>query len=244
MIYRKILLILFLILFWADQANATPVIADLSLRQIEIDSGFTGTEILLFGARNDAGDIVVVIRGPELSYIVRKKERLAGIWLNRKQARFDNINGFYAVASSRPLDDIRNDYLINSLQIGADNIKLLPRKSIEQIDDFRKAFLDRQAKTNLYSLKVEKVSFIGDTLFRTIIKFPDNIPRGVYTAEVYLFSDNQLAGIQSTPIIVSKKGFDAVVFDFAHKYPALYGFISVALALIAGWGAGLIFRKV
>lgn len=243
MTYKKFLFWVFLFLSASD-ALATPVIADLSLRQIEIDSGFTGTEILLFGARNDAGDIVVVVRGPELSYMVRKKEKILGIWMNRKQAQFNNISGFYAIAASRPLEEVRNDYLINSLQIGAENIKLLPRKSTDNIEEFRKAFLDRQEKTNLYSLKVEKVSFIGDTLFRTIIKFPDNIPRGIYTAEIYLFSDNQLAGVQSTPIIVSKKGFEAAVFDFAHMHSFFYGVIAVALALMAGWGAGLIFRKV
>jgi uncharacterized protein (TIGR02186 family) len=228
-----------------QDVRARPLIADLSLRQIEIDSGFSGTEILLFGARNDAGDIVVVVRGPELSYIVRKKERVSGIWVNKKQAIFNNINGYYNVSSNRPLAELRNDSLLADLDIGINNITL-PIKTEESVDkeEFNKAFLDKQEAQELYFPIVGEVLFIGDVLFRTIIKFPENIPRGVYTAEVYLFSDGQLSGVQSTPLIVKKRGFDAFIYDFSYNHPTIYGIMSVMIALAAGWIAGIIFRKV
>jgi uncharacterized protein (TIGR02186 family) len=224
-----------------------PIIADLSLRQIEIDSGFTGTDILLFGARTDPGDIVIVVRGPETSYIVRKKERVAGIWVNKKQHIFQDINDFYAIASNRPLENIQNDYLLSSLRIGEGDTSLPPDESNghnNNIGEFKKALLKRKQDEKLYMTKISEVSFMGDTLFRTVINFPENITRGVYTAEIYLFSDGQLSGVQSTPIIVSKKGFDAYVYDFAYKYPAIYGIISVLIALFAGWLAGIFFKKV
>ncbi len=229
----------------AVQAQAVPLIADMSLRAIEIDSRFKGTEILLFGARNDAGDVVVVIRGPEFSYVVRKKERIAGIWVNSKEAYFKNANGFYDVATSRPLKEIKNDSLITSLGVGLDNLPLQVEAETEADgQEFKDAFLNKKKKENMYVPLIGEVLFIGDTLFRTIIKFPENIPRGVYTAEVYLFSDGQLSGIQSTPIKVEKIGFDAMVYDFAYKYPATYGILAVIIALMAGWAAGAIFRKV
>src|SRR5580698_5947823 len=61
-------------------ALAAPLVADLSNYRIDIDSGFNGTRIFLFGARNDNGDIAVVIRGPQKDYIVRKKKEIAGLW--------------------------------------------------------------------------------------------------------------------------------------------------------------------
>jgi uncharacterized protein (TIGR02186 family) len=228
----------------ANITFARPVIADLSLRQVEIDSSFKGTEILLFGARNDAGDVVVVVRGPELSYVVRKKERVAGIWANKKQAIFRDVNGFYVVAASRPLEEMKNNLLLTNLEIGMDNFKLNGDVSDDTSAEFQKAFIDKQQHDKLYYPVVGEVSFIEDTLFRTIIKIPDNIPRGVYTAEIYLFSDGQLIGLQSTPLVVKKKGFDALVFDFAYKYPAAYGVLAVLIALTAGWGAGVLFRRV
>jgi uncharacterized protein (TIGR02186 family) len=228
----------------ASVASARPVIADLSLRQVEIDSSFKGTEILLFGARNDAGDVVVVVRGPEHSYIVRKKERVAGIWVNKKQAIFNNVNGFYVVAASRSLEEIKNNLLLANLVIGMDNFKPKGEDEEDSTPEFQKALIDKQQHDKLYYPIVGEVSFIEDTLFRTIIKIPDNIPRGTYTAEVYLFSDGQLIGMQSTPLIVEKKGFDALVFDFAYQHSAVYGILAVLIALAAGWGAGALFRRV
>lgn len=240
--YKRLLLVFlyFSILIFPFSAFSRPVIADLALRKIDIDSGFTGTDILLFGARNDPGDIVVVVRGPERSYTVRKKERVAGIWVNKKQRVFNDVYGFNVVASNRPLEDIHNDYLLNSLHIGTD-VESLPEGND---GEFKEALLKMEQDKNLYSPKIEEVSFIGDTLFRTVIRFPENIIRGVYTAEIYLFSDGQLSGLQSTPIIVSKKGFDAAVYDFAYKHPLLYGLLAVSIALFAGWIAGVIFRRV
>jgi uncharacterized protein (TIGR02186 family) len=113
-----------------------------------------------------------------------------------------------------------------------------------EVDEFTNAFLDYKQSVKLYDPVIKEVSFIGDTLFRTIIHFPDNIPRGDYTAEVYLFSGGQLSGMQSTPLVVSKKGFDALMYDFAHRHAVLYGILAVALALFSGWLAGRIFRKV
>jgi len=224
---------------------ARPVIADLSLRKIEIDSGFTGADVLLFGARNDPGDIVVVVRGPETSYVIRKKERTFGVWVNKKEMLLRDVDGFYVIAASRPLEGIGNDYLLDSLQIGTGAKALLKEVMLTTEESgFSQAFLRRQQNANLYLPSVQEISMMGDTLFRTVIRFPENIARGIYTAEIYLFSDGQLSGIQSTPIIVSKKGFDAVVYDFAYKYPLIYGIISVAIALFAGWVAGHIFRKV
>lgn len=244
-------LCLTILCFTHSASYARPVIADLSLRQIAIDSGFKGDEILLFGARNDAGDVVVVVRGPKLSYIMRKKEKMkAGIWANNKHAVFEHIHGYYNVASSRPVKELKNDNLLKSLSIGLQNIEL-PIKIDEEdshndidLRGFQKAFLEKQEQENLYFPIIGNVEFIGDTLFRTIIKFPENIPRGIYTAEVYLFSDGQLSGLQTTPLIVKKKGFDAFIYDFAYRYPLFYGIIAVLLALAAGWIAGAIFRKV
>ena len=240
-------MVLFLLICFIlpSKLSARPVIADLSLRKIEIDSGFTGTDILLFGARNDPGDIVVVVRGPQQSYIVRKKERTFGVWVNKKQIQIKDVSGFYVVAANRPLEEIHNDYLLDSLKIGTgDPVIPLEENNSSAIHEFGQAFLAKKQSENLYMPYVQEISMMGDTLFRTVIRFPENISSGVYTAEIYLFSDGQLSGIQSTPIIVSKKGFDALIYNFSYQYPLIYGLIAVALALLAGWIAGHIFRRV
>ena len=75
-------------------ALAMPLVGDLSNYRIDIDSSFNGTRIFLFGVRNDIGDIVVVVRGPRKDYIVRKKEEIAGVWVNGERMKFYGVPDF------------------------------------------------------------------------------------------------------------------------------------------------------
>ncbi len=220
---------------------------DLVMRHIEIDSSFRGMKMLLFGARHDAGDVVVVVRGPKLSYGVRGKKRVAGVWINGKQYKYHDVNAFFALATSRPLDKMGNDYLLSSLGILNENIAWF-YPNHEQIDERRhkylNALIERKQNQGLYNAKPEKIDFVGDTLFRTVVNFPDNIPKGEYTVEIYLFRDSKLVGLQSIPMLVEKTGFDAFIYDMAHNWPVIYGLFSVIGALISGWLAGILFRKI
>ena len=84
------------------RAGAQELVADLSDHLIAIDSEFTGTDLLVFGAIEGEGDIVVLVRGPRSSVVVREKARVFGIWLNASSVTFDNVPSFYALATSRP----------------------------------------------------------------------------------------------------------------------------------------------
>lgn len=233
----------FFAILLAQPVHAKPIVADLALRGIDIDHSFDGVDILMFGARNDAGKIVVVVRGPEKKYVVRKKERLMGIWVNKETVEFDNVSGFYFITATNPLESLNNDQLLSSLGIGTDNLDFAPEQDVASADEFRSALIKNKQEQGLYSSDVGKVTFWGDSLFRTVLKFPKNIERGWYTAEVYLFSDGQLTSMQATPIEVRKTGFEAVLFDAAVRHSTLYGTISVMLAILAGWAANKIFGR-
>lgn len=241
----RLLPLLLLLLAPLPAGAVTPVVADLSNYHIAIDSGFNGTRIFLFGARNDNGDIVVIVRGPNKNYMVRKKESIGGIWVNRQRMKFYNVPDFYAVASSKPLEDIAQAGLFEQLGIGQDTL-LMPPPNIrlkDSFSEFEAAFLRFQQRQGLYAGTSEKVNFMAETLFKTVVEFPDNIPSGTYTAEIYLISDGEVVGMQSTPIHVVKSGLDAAIYQFAHRQPAFYGLTAICLALFAGWAAGRLLGK-
>ncbi len=238
---KFILLISFIL---SIPAQAAPLVADLSNYRIAMDSGFNGTRLFLFGVRNDSGDIVVVVRGAKKDYIVRKKEKFSGVWINRERMKFYDVPNFYTIASSKPLSEINQKALFSQLGIGENN--LLTNSSgggtPEKINEFGTAFLDYQRSNRLYNTTPDNISFMGETLFKTVLEFSDNIPSGEYTAEIYLISDGEIVGMQSTPISVVKSGLDAFIYNYAHKSPALYGLSAVILALSVGWLAGRLFE--
>lgn len=224
---------------------AAPIVADISNYSIAMDAGFTGMRMFLFGVRNDPGDVVVVVRGPTRDYMVRKKEKVAGLWINHDRMKFFGVPDFYMVGSNRPLQEIAPEKLRRELGIGEDTLLAEHFAGSTAIDthEFSQAFLAYQQEKKLYLREALPVDFMAETLFKSTIEFPDTIPPGRYTAEIYLLSDGEVAGMQTIPIVVDKSGIDAFLYNYAHRQPFIYGLSAIVLALCAGWFAGRLFDK-
>ena len=97
-------LFLLLALLILGGARDPILVPEVSQHEIQVRQGFTGTELLLFGAiltpeGTRAGqdyDIVVVLKGPTRSIILREKQRFAGIWINADSAEFRSAPTFFS----------------------------------------------------------------------------------------------------------------------------------------------------
>jgi uncharacterized protein (TIGR02186 family) len=227
--------------------GAEPLIADLSSHLIAITTAFSGTEVLLFGATDGEGDVVVTVRGPETEQVVRRKLRLAGIWLNRDQMAFRDVPAYYAVAASRPLHLIAGREVLVRHQIGVHRVGLEPVAAGDRpratVSAFRSALIRAKQEHGLYSAETGRVLFIGPRLFRTTLWFPANVPPGSYRVQTFLLQDGNVVSAQTNVLLVSKVGLEADVFDAAQHQAALYGAVAVLISLVSGYLAGLIFRK-
>lgn len=241
-------------------ARAERLTADLSKHRVSLTLGFIGSDVLLFGATGGRGDIVVVVRGPVGTVVVRRKARVAGIWINRERRVFESVPAFYTISSSKPLAQIVSTAVAKRHGIGLENLGIRSAgksPSAAQTPVFQAALLRIRRRNELYSVPQGRgacsdkslvdepgsVRFLGKRLFRTTVCFPSNVPVGTYLVQVFLIRDGQVVSAQTTPLFVNRTGIGAAVFDFAHRWPALYGLIAVALAVMAGLAAGQIFRR-
>ncbi len=226
-------------------AAAQPLVADLSNHLITITSNYTGTDLVLFGTIEQDGDIVVVVRGPRQPLVVRRKEQLAGVWLNRDPVRFEGVLGFYALAATRPIYDIASEPLLARLEIGTEHIRFKTASGLDDsvLEPYRKAIVRNMKRVALYPEQVGKVTWLGKRLFRTEVHFPANVPPGNYSAEVYLIQEFGVTTAQTTPLFVRKRGVQRAIFDYAWAHPFWYGVFAVLLAMAAGWLAAQIFRR-
>ncbi|MGE5517739.1 MAG: TIGR02186 family protein [Bacteroidota bacterium] len=234
---------------------AEPLVADLSKHLVAITTGFAGTDVLLFGAVEDVpvapgaaatgGDVVVVVRGPNRSEIVRRKARTIGIWMNSGLAEIADAPAFYRVAATRPLAEIASPAVLERHQIGLDSLSLdiRPRDRKADTRQYRDALVRLKQSQGLYGDRVQDIGFLGNRLFRTDVHFPANVPVGTYLVEVYLIAGGEVVSAQTTPLVISKIGLGADLYDFAHQQAALYGMIAILLAASAGWAAAVAFRK-
>ena len=243
---RKIFLItILLILSQINLAFSRPVLSALNNNLIEIDAKFQGTNLLLFGAQNATGDVVVIIYGPKQDYLIRKKEKTFGVWLNRQQVKFADVDEFYAIYSSMDFNKLQNSYLLKNLNIGIENlsIKSSGKINISEIDNFRKALVNFKLRDGLYNKTPGKIEFMGDTLFKSNLTFPKKIVKGKYHAELYLINDHEISAVQMIPFNVKKVGFEAILHNLAHDHPHFYAIIAILSALFAGWLASVVFHK-
>ena len=229
------------------------VVSDISTREISIQSNFTGIEILIFGSVDFSGaaapdqdiyDVVVVLRAPDQAIVARRKERMAGIWVNGPGKIYPTVPGFYAVLSTRPLRAITSDETLETLGIGLNNIDFgRVTKSGPDEETFRSTVVRLKEQQRLFQEHDDGVAFVGRSLFRATVDLPVNVPIGRYTANVYLFRDGQIVSKNQSTLEVSKAGFERMIYLLAFNHPLIYGLLAVALAMLAGLAGWAAFRR-
>jgi uncharacterized protein (TIGR02186 family) len=243
---RLAIILSFLCLPLSVPAAAEELVADLSDHLIEITMGFEGAELLLFGAVEGDGDIVVLVHGPTENLTVRRKAQVGPFWMNLDEMSFAKIPAFYRVMSSRPLGNWLPDAVRERHQIGVENLRLPPRGGETMVAEtgvFREALVRRKQVAEHYGEAVGTVKLLSKRLFRTDVSFPINVPVGKYTVEVFLVQGGVVVSAETIPLYISKTGALAEIFFFAQDYAAIYGILAIIFAVLAGLGANMVFRK-
>lgn len=230
----------------ANAAEDDPLVADLSEHVVEITADFTGARVLLFGAIEGDGKIVVVVQGPPEDITVRRKERVAGIWVNRREIEFATVPSFYKVLSSEPLGAWLPAETRKRFEIGVEYLGTHPinAENPAEGEAFRQALLRNMRRTARFGADESSVKMVGRKLFRADLRLPANVPTGYYNIEVLLIQDGKVRSIQTTPLQVNKAGLEERVYRMAYEYPALYGIAAIIAAVLAGLVANAAFRKV
>lgn len=224
------------------------IVAALDDHVVAINTSFSGAKVLLFGATEGEGDVVIIVRGPSHDEVVRKKDRIMGIWANKDQVTFSGTPVFYSIASSGNIEEMVPASTRQRLELGPDYLNTYLASDSKHISTEKKelfwdALLRAKKRQGLYAKEAEEVKFLGQRLFRADFFFPPNIPVGTYLVYVYLVKDKDVVSSQITPLFVSKIGAEAEVYDFAQRHSFAYGILAVIIALAAGWIASVAFRK-
>jgi uncharacterized protein (TIGR02186 family) len=232
--------------------------ADVSSRSVAVTSGFTGTEIVVFGAVDnsrqssaEAGfyDIVIAVEGTPTRLVARKKSNNAGIWLNSASITFQSVPSYYAILSTRPLDEIADPIILRDNEIGFEHVRMTPISGWEsgvttgELEDFKSSVVRIKQRERLYVERPLGVVFIGRSLFRASVELPANIPVGPLVARVHLFREGRLLHTFNARMSLRREGFEHFVHSFAFNQPLAYGIATVILSLLAGLAATELFRR-
>lgn len=250
----RALLLLLALLALAPSARAD-IVADVDDHLVGITTGFSGTQILVFGAidpeagssggEGGPGDVVVVVRGPTGPVKLYRKSPVLGVWVNSAALTFVQTPSFYAVASTKPLEEIASPAERKRLKLGIDHLELkaIGRVSENLLTEWREALVRAKVRDRLYHVEAGQVLLLNDRLFRVDFDLPAKVSTGTYLVEAYLFRDGVAVAAQTLPLVVNKVGFEAAIYSFAQQQPPLYGLAAIVVALLVGWIAHLVFRR-
>lgn len=242
----------------------------LSTDRIAIDAGFSGEDLVIFGAvdnidpliwRQGRYDLFVLLEGPRNDVTVRRKERVGGVWMNVEARDYENVPLSYLIATTRLPRDVtdqatleRLSLTIRSMRIGRNNRPAQVQadaaadeeESAQGLDN-AEVFADEARRISeeagLYRLFPGNVTFLSQSLFRARLELPANVPVGDHLVRAYLFRNGALAAQTRAPLRIGKAGLEFAIFNAARNHPFLYGLGAVGIALLIGWLGRVLFKK-
>ncbi|MCC3862022.1 TIGR02186 family protein [Pseudemcibacter aquimaris] len=256
---RQLIASVFVLLSSILPIRAETLVTDLSQSEIQITSQFAGSELLLFGAIERHAveatqtdeiqvqgldyDIIVVVQSDPTDLVIRKKENVAGIWINNQNVNVSGVPGYYVIGSTRSLDDFLPADKQVELELGLENLTFNSDADPAEVRDYKAALIRNMIDRGLYLENYGNVEVKNQILFRANLTFPSNMPVGNYNAEVYLVRDGNIIMSHSTPLLVDKQGIERLIYNFAHDYPPFYGIMAIIVAISAGLFSGYVARK-
>ena len=250
---KQILLILALLLASvAATTQAETVVAGLSQNEVSITANFNGSEILIFGAvqryapvpEGDPLEVIITIEGPDQPVTVRRMDRRYGIWMNTEAVEVDAAPTFYAVATTNPFTQVISDTEDLRHRVSIPRAIRAVGTETEHQRDFTDAVIRIRTGEDLYQVLEGAVTLRGDTLFNTSFRMPANLVEGAYTARIFLTRGREVISTYETDITVRKVGLERMIYTLAHERPLIYGLLSLAIAIAAGWLASAVFRYI
>jgi len=234
----------------AAQRVAPQLVPDVSQRTVEIQFSFTGAQLLLFGAilypggrlPDEPADIIVVLKGPSQSITMREKRKIAGIWVNADSIDFRSAPSFYALASSKPIDQLVDERTAAIYELGLGKLQLSPSSLSDttEIERFAKGLNDLKGRSGLYLESPGSVEITDGVLYRARLPLSARVVTGTYTAETFLVQNGRVLAAAVREIEVRKTGFERLIGQFAQNHDIAYGLAAIVLALAMGWFAGFV----
>ncbi len=246
---RRLMILLFLVL--ALPAASEEVVLGLSKDKVAITATFDGSEILVFGAvkreapiSEEPLDVIVAIAGPTEPVVVRRKEKRFGIWVNTEALEVDEAPSFYAIATTGPLDQVLSNVedLRHKVTIPRAIRSVGAPRSVADAQSFTDAIIRIRSDNGTYALQEGSVALDEQTLFRTSIKLPSNLTEGIYPTRIFLTRQGKVVSLFETTIDVQKVGLERWLYNLSREMPLVYGLMSLAIAIAAGWGASAAFQ--
>lgn len=241
----------FLILNFALSRSSAELTIKANHDHIKIDFFYHGDEVTVSGTSDPGVDIIVKITSPESHQIFKKKGKVAGLlWMNTGTLNFERVPNLYFLYSTKKIEDLLSpeerdkdiigyDALMRHAEITPVENKTDKERWFNEFVRFKEA--SRLYKVSSNDVKITEKGNVQDYYIK--LHWPYQAPPGEYTVTVYAVKDRKVIDKAEAKVVVEQVGIVKTLAQMAKEKGAFYGIISIAVAIVAGFAVGMIFRK-
>ena len=241
-------------MFFINGANARePLLSNILNENINITASFDGAKITVYGAIDpklyNNSVVIITILGTPSKLKVSKKKKYFGVWLvSANNTKLLNAPGYYAMATNNADFKLTDNALLKQNQIGWENIKISMEDEIglkKDTKDYKNILKLFYKKRNLLVIEKSGISVLEDTLFRADFELPGITPIGEYKINTFLVDKGGvLLSSWQNSVKVTKGGIGAYLYDYSKEHSFLYGLFAALGAILLGFTASEIFRRI
>ncbi len=228
------------------QGSGSELAVATSMEQVNVSIRYKGQEVQLFGEVQPGADVFIKVISPLETVKAHKKGKILGfLWMDVKQAEISNVPGAYQIISSTTLDRLSPKIqeltqIDGNYRFVREMARVTPAE--EDVPLFVEGYIKEKEEQKLYAQRENAVDIIKGRLFRTEFQLPARAPMGEYRLEISAVKGNRLVGHGTATLRVEEIGLQQWLTQMAKYHGGLYGLGAVAIALLAGFGVGLIFK--
>ncbi|NOZ67684.1 MAG: hypothetical protein GXP46_00210 [Deferribacteres bacterium] len=248
----KIFLILNItvLMLLSSASDVLSTTATVSPDSIKVDSFYHGSKITIKGETEADKEIIIKISSPPIKTSLRKKGKAAGIlWMNIGELEFHPVPDVYFIYSTQDINTILGESEQDKYTIGYDAFKRLVEVSPVSDDAEKKKWVEEfikfKEKNKVYGVfpgKIEASTGNGKKTYTLVLDWPYQAPPQEYTISIYAVKDGVVQYRTEQPLIVEKTGALRFLSNMAFNNAAVYGIVSIIIAIVAGFVVSLIFR--
>ena len=249
-------LLLMLVFSLFQLAGAKPASAMLTAKanhdHITIDFFYHGSTVSVRGESDPNVDLVIKITSPEGHQVLKQKGKVGGmLWMNVGQLKFENTPNFYELFSTKKIDDILGRDEMEKYTMGyaalQKHVEVAPVANEEEKTKWFNEFVRFKEDSKVYATsfgKIEtKMNKDGRQDYYILTDWPYQAQPGDYLVSVYAVKNGKVVEQAEAKVNVEQVGMVKTLATMAKNNAAFYGFLSIGVALGAGFGVSLVFRK-
>lgn len=223
---------------WAVHVSPNPVL---------IDAAYRGGEIEVSGPTAPDHQVFVTITGSSIEEDFNRKGRIGPLWANVGKLRISGAPSLCLVASSGGAPKGLDEEVVGAHRL--DLAAVVRRTEVKPPRDvalMQREYLRLKRSQGVYGHFAGAVRLVGagaDSRFVARIPWPDRAKTGRYAVDVVQLSRGVVVGHQTATLDVKLVGLPRLISYLAFQKSALYGFLSVVIALSVGFMTGLVFKK-